>query len=59
MSRMGAYVQELQERDSGEFDEHAWLNEVIQQEQKKVSLPPSRADNGSGFAPSQSEPDMN
>ena len=58
MSRMGAYIQELQERHHDDFDEQAWLNEATQ-EQKKVSLPPSRADNGSGFAPSQSEPDMN
>jgi len=45
MSRMGAYVQELQERrpDDG-FDELAWLPEPADQEQKKVSLPPVSAD---------------
>lgn len=45
MSRMGAYVQELQERspDDG-FNEQAWLPEPADQEQKKVSLPPVSAD---------------
>jgi hypothetical protein len=44
MSRMGAYVLELQERDPEKFEETTWLVEPVVQEQKKVSLPPVSAD---------------
>jgi len=54
MSRTKDMVMDLMEADDS-FDGEGWLRQINGQE--KAGLPPPKADNGIGFAPS-SEPNM-